>query len=121
MTLIQKLAVAYALMFFAVLWTGSVPALNEADGELIGLHRLQRYQELLYGFSGLWALLAGFASHRQSVLYFKLFGSVYVFDGMLGLITGSGCLEGGMLIGGLRTFTEIDFPARFFTNAPHLA
>ena len=121
MSLIRKLAVAYAFMFFALVAIGYVSAFNDADGYLFGLYRLQRYDGLLHGFSGVWALLAALVSHRQSVLYFKLFGSVYLFDGLLGLITGSGCLDGGILMGGFRSVADIDFPARFVANAPHLA
>jgi hypothetical protein len=51
--------------------------------------------DLLHAFSGVWALAAAFISHRQAVFYFKL-GSVYLFDRVLGLITGSGCLGAGI-------------------------
>jgi hypothetical protein len=121
MTLIQKLAAVYAFMFFAVVAIGYVPAFNDANGYLFGLFSLQRYDDLLHGFSGLWALFAGLVSHRQSVLYFKLFGSVYLFDGVLGLITGSGCLDGGIFMDRVRSFSDIEFTTRFFANAPHLA
>jgi len=121
MSLIQKLGVAYALMFFAVVAIGYVPAFNDANGYLFGLFSLQWYDDLLHAFSGVWALIAAFASHRQSVLYFKLFGSVYLFDGVLGLVTGSGCLDGGIFINGFRSLDDIELPTRFFANAPHLA
>lgn len=121
MSLIQKLGVAYALMFFAVVAIGYVPAFNDANGYLFGLFSLQWYDDLLHAFSGVWALIAAFVSHRQSVLYFKLFGAVYLFDGVLGLVTGSGCLDGGIFINGFRSFDDIELPTRFFANAPHLA
>ena len=121
MSLIQKLAVAYALLFFAVVAIGYVPAFNDADGNLFGLFSLQWYDDLLHAFSGVWALAAAFISHRQAVFYFKLFGSVYLFDGVLGLVTGSGCLDAGIFINGFRSFDDIEFPTRFFANAPHLA
>ena len=54
------------------------------------------------------------------MFYFKLFGSVYLFDGVLGLITGSGCLDAGIFINGFRSFDDIEFPTRFFANPPHL-
>lgn len=120
MTLIQKLALAYAVLFFAVVAIGYVPAFNDANGYLFGLFSLQWYDDLLHGFSGVWAAVAAFISHRQSVFYFKLFGSVYLFDGLLGLVTGSGCLDGGIFINGFRSFNDIEFPARFFANLPHI-
>jgi hypothetical protein len=121
MTLIQKLAIVYAAMFFLIVGIGYVPAFNDASGNLFGLFSLQWYDDLLHAFSGVWALIAAFVSDRQSVLYFKLFGSVYLFDGVLGLVTGSGCLDGGIFINGFRSFDDIEFPTRFFANAPHLA
>lgn len=121
MTLIQKLAVFYCIMFFAVVGMNYVPAFHDADGMMFGLFSLQWWDDLLHGFSGVWAGIAAFVSHRQSVLYFKLFGAVYLFDGVLGLTTGSGCLDAGIFINGVRTFADIDFPTRIFANLPHLA
>ena len=120
MTLIQKLAVAYAFLFFAVVAIGYIPAFNDANGNLFGLFSLQWYDDLLHAFSGVWALAAALISHRLAVFYFKLFGSVYLFDGILGLITGSGCLDAGIFINGFRSLNDIEFPARFFANLPHI-
>lgn len=121
MTLIQKLGIAYAVMFFLVVAIGYVPAFNDANGYLFGLFSLQWYDDLLHAFSGVWALVASMISERQAILYFRLFGAVYLFDGVLGLVTGSGCLDGGIFINGFRSFDDIEFPVRFFANAPHLA
>ena len=121
MSLIQKLAIAYAIMFFAVVGIGYVPAFNDANGYLFGLFSLQWYDDLLHAFSGVWALIAALISTSQSVLYFRLFGTIYLFDGVLGLVTGSGCLDGGIFIDGFRSFADVEFPVRFFANAPHLA
>ncbi|APH73086.1 DUF4383 domain-containing protein [Aquibium oceanicum] len=121
MSLIQKLGIAYAVMFFLVVAIGYVPAFNDENGYLFGLFSLQWYDDLLHGFSGIWALAAAFVSHRASVLYFRLFGTVYFFDGVLGLVTGSGCLDGGIFIDGFRSLNDIELPVRFFANLPHLA
>lgn len=121
MSLIQKLGLAYAALFFVVVGIGYVPAFIDPDGQLFGLFSLQWYDDLLHAFSGVWALVAAFVSHRASVLYFRLFGSVYLFDGVLGLVTGSGCLDGGIFIDGFRPLNDIELPVRFFANAPHLA
>ena len=68
MSLIQKLAIAYAIMFFAVVGIGYVPAFNDANGYLFGLFSLQWYDDLLHAFSGVWALAAALISTSQSVL-----------------------------------------------------
>lgn len=124
MSLIQKLAVAYAVMFIGVVAIGYVPAFNDENGYLFGLFSLQWWDDLLHGFSGLWALAAAYLSHRASVIYFKLFGSVYLFDGILGFLTGSGCLDAGIFIYGIEGIigvSDVEFPSRFFANLPHLA
>lgn len=118
MTLIQKLGLAYAAMFFAVVSLSYMPFIHDANGMMFGLFSLQWYDDLLHGFSGVWAAAAALVSHRQAVLYFRLFGSVYLFDGVLGLVTGSGCLDGGIFYYG---FQDIDFMTRVFANLPHLA
>ncbi|WP_421916704.1 hypothetical protein [Mesorhizobium sp.] len=53
MTLIQKLAMAYALLFFGLVAIGYVPAFNDANGNLFGLFSLQRYDDLLHAFTGI--------------------------------------------------------------------
>lgn len=121
MTLIRKLAFAYAAMFLLVVGIGYVPAFIDEQGNLFGLFSLQWYDDLLHAFSGVWAGVAGYLSHSASVLYFRLFGSVYLFDGILGLVTGSGCLDGGIFIDGFRSLNDVELPVRFFANAPHLA
>jgi hypothetical protein len=121
MSLIQKLGLAYAVLFFLVVGIGYVPAFVDADGQLFGLFSLQWYDDLLHAFSGVWAMVAAFVSSRASLIYFRLFGAVYFFDGVLGLVTGSGCLDGGIFIDGFRSFDDIELPVRFFANAPHLA
>jgi Domain of unknown function (DUF4383) len=123
MTLIQKLAATYAVLFLAVVAVGYVPGFEDENGYLFGLFSLQWWDDALHGFSGVWALAAAFLSHRASVLYFKLFGSVYLFDGILGLITGQGCLDGGIFLNGVDGIigvSDIEAPARFFANLPHL-
>jgi hypothetical protein len=121
MSLIQKLAVAYAIGFFVVVGIGYVPGFNDENGYLFGLFSLQWYDDLLHAFSGVWAVVAAFWSHAASVFYFRLFGSIYFFDGVLGLVTGSGCLDGGIFIDGFRSFDDVELPVRFFANVPHLA
>lgn len=120
MTLIQKLGIAYAVMFFGVVGLNYLPFVHDENGMMFGLFSLQWYDDLLHGFSGLWVLAAAFISHRATVLFFKIFGSIYLFDGVLGLVTGSGCLDGGIFIDGFRSFTDVEFPTRFFANLPHL-
>ncbi len=123
MSLIQKWAWVYAILFFLVVAVGYVPAFNDENGYLLGLFSLQWWDDLLHGFSGIWAAIAAYMSHRASVRYFQLFGSVYLFDGVLGFLTGQGCLDAGIFINGTDAIigvSDVDFPSRFFANLPHL-
>jgi hypothetical protein len=117
MSLIQRLAIVYAALFLAVDAIGRAQAFSG----VAGLAGPQSCDDLLYGFSGACALAAALASHRHAVLCFRLSGPVYLFDGAIGLAAGSGCLDGGIFIDGLRSFDDIEFPARLAANAPHLA
>lgn len=120
MTLIQKLGIGYAIMFFGVVALNYIPFIHDENHMMFGLFSLQWYDDLIHGFSGLWVLAAVFVSHRATVLFFKIFGSIYLFDGVLGLVTGSGCLDAGIFIDGFRSLSDVEFPGRFFANLPHL-
>jgi len=50
-------------------------------------------------------------------LFFQLFGAFYFADGVLGLFTGSGYLDFGILINGIR---DLPLMTRVFAHAPHL-
>src|SRR6188768_296856 len=71
----------------------------------------------LLGFVILTGYTAAFTSRRASELFFQLFGAFYFADGVLGLLTGSGYLDFGILINGV---LNLPLSTRFFANAPHL-
>ena len=50
-------------------------------------------------------------------MFFQLFGVFYFADGVLGLLTGSGYLDFGILINGV---LNLPLTTRIFANAPHL-
>lgn len=108
---------AYFLLFILVVAVGYVPGFEDDQGNLFGLFKLDLYDDSLHLASGLWAGLAAFLSANAARLYFRLFGPLYCLDGILGLITGSGYLDGGIFLYG-----PLDLPlaTRFFANLPHL-
>jgi hypothetical protein len=118
MDLIRLFAGLYFLLFVGVVAIGYVPAFNDANGNLFGLFNLDLYDDSLHLASGIWALIAAWHSRAWSVFYFRLFGILYFFDGVLGLITGSGYLDFGIFLYG-----PLDLPltTRIFANLPHLA
>lgn len=114
---LRVLGWAYFIMFIAVVVIGYVPAFHDSDGNLFGLFKLDLYDDSLHLASGIWAGIAAWLSSNATRAYFRIFGPLYFFDGVLGLITGSGYLDGGILIYG-----PLDLPVtvRFFANLPHL-
>jgi hypothetical protein len=117
MTKLQKLAAGYALLFFLVVAVGWVPAFKDASGALFGLFHLELKDDLLHGFSAVWAGFAAWRSWSASRFYFRTFGPIYFFDGVLGLLTGSGFLDLGIFQHGM---LDLPFITRFFANLPHL-
>ncbi len=101
----------------AVVAVGYVPGFEDADGNLFGLFKLDLYDDSLHLASGLWAAIAAWWSHRAARAYFRLFGPLYFLDGLLGLATGSGYLDGGLLLYGAQ---DLSLTVRFFANLPHL-
>jgi hypothetical protein len=93
---------------------------RRAGGNLAGLFPPQRRDDLLHALSDARARVAGMASHRQPVFCFRLFGPVCLLDGVLGRVTGFGCLDAGIFIGGCRSFDDIEFPACCFASLPHV-
>jgi hypothetical protein len=115
--IMQKWAWVYAVLFFAVVAVGYVPAFNDAQGNLFGLFSLQLIDDALHAGSGIWAALAAWRSAWASMLYFRLFGTVYFLDGVVGLIFGRAYLDGGIFTDGP---ANLDIMTKIATNLPHI-
>lgn len=115
---IRALGWAYFALFVAVVAVGYVPAFEDAEGRLFGLFALDLYDDALHLASGIWAGVAAWMSRDAARFYFRLFGPLYFLDGVMGLFTGSGYLDLGILLYG-----PLDLPlmTRIFANLPHLA
>ena len=108
---------AYFAMFVVVVAVGYLPSFEDEQGNLFGLFKLDLYDDSLHLASGIWAGAAAWLSRRAAVNYFKLFGPLYFLDGMLGLFTGTGYLDGGIFLYGA---LDLPLQTRFFANLPHL-
>jgi hypothetical protein len=115
--LVRPLAWAYALLFVGVTALGYVPAFLDEQGNLFGLFRLQWWDDALHLGSGLWAAIAAYVSYNASRTYFRIFGPLYFFDGVLGLITGMGYLDLGIFLHGPM---DVPLQPRIFMNVPHI-
>jgi hypothetical protein len=91
--------------------------LIDQNDMILGLFKRTWYADGLHLVSALWAAIAAMTSRRASELFFQLFGVFYFADGVLGLLTGSGYLDFGILINGV---LNLPLSTRFFANAPHL-
>jgi len=114
---VRKIGWGYFAGFILVVAIGYVPAFHDADGNLFGLFKLDLYDDSLHLASGIWAGVAAWLSYRAARGYFRLFGPLYFLDGVLGLITGSGYLDGGIFLYGP---LDLSPTVRFFANLPHL-
>ncbi|MBA3532897.1 MAG: hypothetical protein H0T73_13315 [Ardenticatenales bacterium] len=117
MSLIQRFAWAYAAVLFVVTLLGYIPGLSDAEGFTFGIFKLDIVDDALHLGSALWAAGAAWHSTRAAAFYFKAFGAIYFFDGVLGFFLGQGYLDGGIFTQGV---TPIDWGTKFAANLPHL-
>jgi len=110
-----------ALLLCLALWfaaaTDYVPAFIDSEGKVFGLFKLDIYKDALHVASGLWALIAALLSRRASILFLKIFGTLYFLDGVMGTVTGSGFLDLSIITQGV-----LDNPPliKLFSSVPHL-
>lgn len=118
MTIIQKLAVTYFVMFMGVVALDFIPGLKDSGGYLFGLFSLDLYDHSLHAFSGVWALIAGLISRKQAVRYFKWFGTIYFMDGVVGSLLGNAYLDFGIFLYGPTDWSPI---VKILASLPHIA
>lgn len=117
MNALRILGFLYAAMFFFVAGMGYIPSFVDEQGLLFGLFALDTYDNSLHAFSGIWALVAALISSRQTTLYFRIFGTAYFLDGVMGLFLGNAFLDFGIFQYGIAHNTLI---TNFFLNIPHI-
>ena len=96
-----------------------IPGIIDDQGYAFGIFALDVFDDLLHAASALWALVAALTSHRASRIFLTYFGALYFADGLLGLATGSGFLDAGILIYGFYEYPS--FLIKLAANIPHLA
>jgi len=115
---LRLLAVVYAVLFALVAGLSYVPGLTDAQGRTFGLFALDVFDDALHAASGLWAALAAWTSFRATRIFFRVFGPLYCLDGLLGLATGSGYLDAGILVNGV---LHLPLVTKILMNLPHIA
>ncbi len=114
---LRALGWVYAGLFVIVTSLNYLPGLTDAEGRTFGLFSLDVYDDALHGASALWAGLAAWWSTPATVFYFRVFGSLYCLDGLLGLATGSGYLDLGIFLNGV---LHLPFVTKVLMNLPHI-
>lgn len=115
---LRILAAVYAVLFAVVTSLNYIPGLSDAQGRTFGLFALDIFDDALHAASGLWAALAAWTSTRATLIFFRVFGPLYCLDGLLGLATGSGYLDLGILVNGV---LDLPLMTRILMNLPHIA
>jgi hypothetical protein len=114
---LRVLATIYAVLFVGVTSLNYIPGLTDSQGRTFGLFALDIFDDALHAASGLWAAWAAWRSTRATIIFFRVFGTLYCLDGLLGLATGSGYLDLGILLHGV---LDLPFVTRLLMNLPHI-
>jgi hypothetical protein len=105
-----------ALLFAAA--TDFIPAFIDSEGRVFGLFRLDIYKDALHLASAAWAIAAAATSRSASIFFLRVFGTLYFFDGVMGVFTGSGYLDLSIFIEGIRSTSTY---VKVASSVPHLA
>lgn len=113
----RRIALGYFVVLALVAGLNYIPSVPRPDGRVFGIFALDVYDDALHAASALWALGAAWWRARAARTFLLLFGAAYLSDAALGLATGSGWLDLGILTYGVQ-----DLPLGFkvLANAPHL-
>jgi hypothetical protein len=117
MDLIRILAFGYMVALAIAAATNYIPGLTDAQGKAFGIFELDIFDDLLHLASATWAGVSGYLSRRASDIFFRTFGPLYLADGVMGLFTGVGYLDLGIVQYGIQSTSMIQ---NIPPNVPHL-
>ena len=117
MALSRKIALIYFVILAGAAAINYIPGLTDEHGVAFGTFALDLFDDALHVASAAWALVAGLTSSRAARIFLTWFGALYLSDGLLGLVTGSGYLDAGILRWGVQ---DLDFGFKIFANLPHI-
>ena len=117
MTLHQKTAVGFFVVLLGAASLNYIPGVTDAEGVVFGVFALDIFDDALHLASAIWALIAGLLSTRAARQFLLIFGALYLGDGVLGLITGSGYLDFGIFNYGIQ---DLPFGFKILANLPHI-
>jgi hypothetical protein len=118
MDLLRLIAWGYALALAFAAALNYIPGLTDASGRVFGIFALDIYDDLLHVASAAWAAISAYWSRQTTKTFLKIFGTLYCLDGLLGLVTGSGFLDLGIVIYGVQS---LPLGFKVLANLPHIA
>ncbi len=120
MSLVQRLAWLYCLLFLSVVVITHAPGLTDAEGRNLGLFKIDPIDDVIHAVSALWAGFAAWRSPWASRFYFRAFGLYYTADAFIGLFTGWTVPEFLIHWSVYPGYSMLDdFFWKFAANAPH--
>jgi len=81
--MLNKIAIAFGVVFVAVGVLGFVPPLAP-DGKLLGLFEVNTLHNLVHLATGVIAIIVGLNSDSASRMFFRVFGAIYALVAALG-------------------------------------
>jgi len=115
---LRIIATVYAIVLLAAASLNYIPGLTDDQGRAFGIFALDIYDDSLHVASAAWAAIAAWLSSRAARSFLLYFGILYFGDGLLGLITGSGYLDLGIINHGIQ---DLPIGFKILANLPHLA
>lgn len=117
MNRLRLIAFVYFLVLLFAASLNYLPFIPVVDGKTFGIFALDIYDDGLHLVSALWAGISAWLGARASRAFLLYFGLLYFGDGFLGLITGSGYLDLGIINYGIQ---DLPFGFKIMANLPHL-
>lgn len=117
MNRLRLTAFAYFLVLMFAALLNYLPFIPVEDGRTFGIFALDIYDDGLHFASALWAGFAAWLGARASRFFLLYFGLLYLADGLLGLATGSGYLDLGIVNYGIQ---DLPFGFKVMANLPHI-
>ena len=114
---LRTIALVYMVFLLAAASLNYIPGLTDAEGRAFGVFALDIYDDALHVVSALWAGIAAALSTRASRIFLRYFGLLYLADGLLGLATGSGYLDLGIINHGV---LDLPLTLKILANLPHI-
>ena len=114
---LRLIALVYMLILLAAASLNYIPGLTDEQGRAFGIFALDIYDDALHVASALWAGIAAATSSRASRIFLLCFGLLYLTDGLMGLVTGSGYLDLGIMMQGM---VDLPLTFRILANLPHI-